>query len=351
MQIYNLEFTEQAIRTAAAAGRLLSMEIEFSRICNFRCTYCYVGEKIDCSNELTREEIRDVILQAKDLGAEKIIILGGEPSIYPHLIEMLRFIGGLGLKIEMFTNGTGITRDLAAVLVEEKVRIALKLNSTKEEIQDRLAGKKGAFTIINQALTTLREAGYPSESLFLAISTIICRQNIMELPALWRWLREEKIEPFFEVLTPQANALTNSWLGVTPGELKALFTELARIDRETFGIDWHPQPPLVGNRCMRHQVSCVVTATGEVMPCVGVTITLDNIRNNRLADILKNSEVIKNLKNYRRTIKGACGSCEKAAECYGCRGAAYQLTGDYLASDPTCWRAQEESNAIGDTSR
>ncbi len=51
-----------------------------------------------------------------------------------------------------------------------------------------------------------------------------------------------------------------------------------------------------------------------------------------------------NLKNYREMIKGPCRTCEKSSECYGCRGAAYQLTGDYLASDPTCWR-----NAPGHT--
>jgi radical SAM protein with 4Fe4S-binding SPASM domain len=114
------------------------------------------------------------------------------------------------------------------------------------------------------------------------------------------------------------------------------------MDRERFGRDWEPQPPLVGNKCMRHQVSCVVTATGDVTPCVGVTIALDNIRNNKLAHILKHSEVINNLKNYRNMIKGVCRTCEKAEECYGCRGAAYQMTGDYLASDPTCWRNKEE---------
>lgn len=340
MQIYNLEFTEQEIRAAAAADRLLSLEIEFSRICNFRCSYCYVEEKIECRDELAREEIKDVILQAKALGARKIIILGGEPSIYPHIFEMLRFIGREGLKAEIFTNGSGITRDLAGVLAEEKVRVALKLNSRDEQVQDQLAGKKGAFQLINKALATLREAGYPSQDLFLAISTVICRQNILELPAMWHWLREENIEPFFEVITPQANALTNNWLGVGPRELKELFSRLSALDQEKFNRTWEPQPPLVGNKCMRHQVSCVVTATGEVMPCVGVTIALDNIRNNKLADILKNSEVITNLKNYRTTIKGQCASCEKAAECYGCRGAAYQLTGDYLASDPTCWRCQ-----------
>lgn len=342
MQIYNLEFSEQEIRKAVAAGKLLSMEIEFSRICNFRCSYCYVPGSNECGNELSREEIKDVILQAKELGARKIIILGGEPSIYPHLVEMLRFLGQEGLEIEMFTNGSGIDKNLAGVLAEEKVRVVLKLNSRNEAIQDRLAGKKGAFQIINRALATLQEAGYPSAEQFLAVSTVICRQNIEELPAMWQWLREEKIEPYFEVITPQANALDNMWLGVDSSELKELFSRLSIIDRELFGRDWEPQPPLVGNKCMRHQVSCVVTATGDVMPCVGVTIALDNIRDNRLGHILKHSEVVNNLKNYRNMIKGACRTCEKAEECYGCRGAAYQMTGDYLASDPTCWRNNGE---------
>ncbi|OEU58453.1 MAG: radical SAM protein [Desulfobulbaceae bacterium S3730MH12] len=338
MQIYNFEFTEQEIREAVATDRLLSMEIEFSRVCNFRCSYCYVDEKVECNNELSREEIRNVIRQAKELGARKIIILGGEPSIYPHLVEMLRFLGKENLQIEMFTNGSGIDKELAGVLAEEKVRIALKQNSRDEKIQDHLAGKKGAFRMINRALAALKEAGYPSKELFLAISTVICRQNIKELPSMWQWLRAENIEPYFEVITPQANGRENSWLGVDPEELKELFTELSAIDKKMFGRKWEPQPPLVGNKCMRHQVSCVVTATGDVMPCVGVTIALDNIRHNKLASILKNSEVISNLKNYRQMIKGECRSCEKASECYGCRGAAYQLTGDYLASDPTCWR-------------
>lgn len=338
MQIYNLEFSEQEIREAVAAGRLLSMEIEFSRICNFRCSYCYVADRIECRQELSRDEIKQAILQAKSLGARKIIILGGEPSIYPHLVEMLRFLGREDLEIEMFTNGSGVDRALAAVLAEEKVRVVLKLNSRDETIQDQLAGKKGAFRIIHGALAALRQAGYPSAENFLAISTVICRQNIGELPAMWQWLREENIEPYFEVITPQANAQENTWLSVDSHELKELFSRLSAIDKERFGRVWEPQPPLVGNKCMRHQVSCVITATGDVMPCVGVTIALDNIRNNTLAHILKHSEVVNNLKNYRKMIKGACRTCEKAEECYGCRGAAYQLTGDYLASDPTCWR-------------
>ena len=311
MQLYNLEFKEDEIRTAAAANRLLSMEIEFSRACNFRCAYCYVPDRIGAADELSPGEIKDVILQAKDLGARKIIILGGEPSIYPRLTEMLSFLSGQGLVIEMFTNGTGVTPELAQILAETMVRVVLKLNSRTEELQDRLAGKPGAYQIIQAALGHLRRAGYPTADRFLAMSTVICRQNIGELPALWQWLRDSRIEPYFEIITPQANALDNPWLSVTSGELQALFTELSAVDRDQYGRAWEPQPPLAGNRCMRHQVSCLVTATGEVMPCVGVTIPLGNIRNQGLADILQRSEVVRNLKNFRETIKGPCQTCEE----------------------------------------
>ncbi|MFW8601753.1 radical SAM/SPASM domain-containing protein [Desulfobacterota bacterium M19] len=337
MKTFNLEFTEDEIQKAVADSRLLSMEIEFSRRCNFRCSYCYVPSKEELADELSRAELKDAIGQAKELGAGKIIILGGEPSIYPHLEEMISFIKGEGLEAEMFTNGSGITPEMACFLAGNKVRVVLKQNSQDEEIQDRLAGKTGAFQIIKTALNNLRQAGYPAADKFLAVSTIICRQNIAELPEMWQWLRNQDIEPYFEVITPQGNAKQNAWLEVPSDELRKIFSELAQIDKKKYGREWEPQPPLAGNRCMRHQVSCVVTSTGNVMPCVGVTIAIGNIREQPLAEIIKNSEVINNLKNFRQTIKGACRTCDKASECYGCRGAAYQLTGDYLEADPTCW--------------
>jgi radical SAM protein with 4Fe4S-binding SPASM domain len=73
------------------------------------------------------------------------------------------------------------------------------------------------------------------------------------------------------------------------------------------------------------------------MPCVGIPIAVGNIREAPLRTIIDDSEVIQNLRNFTETIKGPCATCEKAGECYGCRGAAYNLTGDYLASDPMCW--------------
>ena len=313
------------------------MEIEFSLRCNFKCPYCYVPHEDQLRDELSLSEIKGVILQAKALGAGKIIILGGEPSIYPYTLDLIDFMRGHDLEVEMFSNGSGITAEFAQALHAHQVRVVMKMNSFDETLQNQLSGHPNAFGIIHKALSHLKAVGYPSATHFLAVSSIICRQNMAELPRMWRWLREQGIAPYFEIITPQSNARLNEWLFVEPPELKRFFTEIADIDRSLFGQQWDIQPPLVGNKCMRHHFSCLVSSKGEVRPCVGITMGLGNIRQQPLADILSQSHVLRDLKNYRHTIKGPCRTCERAEECYGCRGAAYQITGDYLASDPLCW--------------
>jgi len=137
---------------------------------------------------LTIEEIQDVILQAKDLGAKKIIILGGEPMIYPHILDMVRFIKSSDMEIELFTNGSNITPPTARMLSEHGVRVVLKMNSFDEKLQDMLSGKKGAHRQILETFNNLKLAGYPSSGRPMGISTIICRHNIKELVPMWEWL-------------------------------------------------------------------------------------------------------------------------------------------------------------------
>jgi radical SAM protein with 4Fe4S-binding SPASM domain len=322
------------------------MELECSLLCNFRCRYCYIHDDAKHNDELTPDEVRDAVIQARTLGARKIIILGGEPMIYPGIMDLVRFIGAQGMQTEIFTNGSHITEAHAMHLAEADVRVVLKMNSFDPEVQNDLAGNQGAFDIIQMALANLKKAGFMSPERFLAISTVICRQNIEELPRIWEWAREHQIEPYVEMITPQGHARRNDRLGVSSGRIQQLFETIAELDRTKYNRIWEPQPPLLGNTCMRHQYSCLVNSRGDVMPCVGVTIPVGNIRERKLADIIQDSEVIKDLRQYRESIKGPCASCDKASHCYGCRGAAYQLTGDYLASDPLCWRNVERQDEI-----
>ncbi len=348
ISIPGFEFAPELIDAAMARRGLLSIEIELSRLCNFRCPYCYASAKGDAATELDDAQLRDVIVQAQELGARKIIVLGGEPMLHPRLFSTLEFIHERGLESEMFTNGTGISARKARLLYELQVNVALKMNTFDRRTQDMLAGHDGAYDIIHAALRNLTEAGYPGPGLrpFLAVSTIMCSLNEHELVKLWIWLRDRNILPYFEMVTPQGNAVENDWLPLDPERNRQIFEEIRRIDRERYDQTWLPQPPLVAHRCQRHKFSCLVNAQGEVMPCVGVPIVVGNVRERRLADILADSEVVHDLRNHRQWIKGPCGQCEMSEHCYGCRGAAYNLTGDYLGSDPRCWRNLDRQDEV-----
>ncbi len=349
--LFGQEFSPEDIAKTKAAHGLLTMEIEVGTACNFRCKYCYVGDVGAAdpgAKELSPEEIRNIVAQAQALGARKIILLGGEPMLYPFTLDLCEWIRGRGMGVEMFTNGTNLTPAMASRLFALGVHVVLKWHSSDHQIQDWLAGVPGAAAVMAEAYRNLRAAGYPSTTSKMALSTVICRQNVAELPGLWTWMRTEGIEPYFEMITPQGRA-RQSGPDLSPGvdEIRHLFETIREIDRVQFDRIWEAQPPLVGNACLRHAFSCLVGASGDVMPCVGVSIPVGNVRERPLADILADSEVIADLRNHEQTIQGACGSCEKAATCYGCRGAAFQMTGNYLGSDPLCWRNQADGIDCG----
>lgn len=345
-RIYGSEFTPLEIADAVRDGRLLSMEIEFNQSCNFRCIYCYASEAPVRRSELSREEFLDVIDQARELGARKIIVLGGEPMLYPHIMEMISHIRSLEMDVELFTNGANITPETARELYKNRVRVVLKMNTFDESLQDTLSGRKGAYAQIQDAFACLKQAGYPSRDHQMGISSIICRQNIEELPHIWEWARDQGILPYLEMMTPQGGAREHNMLELDSRTLETFFHRIAEIDRTRYGINWDPQPPLVGGECLRHQYSCDVNSEGLVQSCVGITIPIGDVRTQRLRNIIRDSEVVQDLKNYKDLIKGPCRECARIDHCYGCRGSAYQLTGDYLASDPLCWKNSDRRDEI-----
>lgn len=340
-----LGFKESDIKLAVRKKQLLSLEIEFSSRCNLRCIYCYNGNDLYRTNELEIEEMYDVISQARALGAKKIIYVGaGEPLLDIKLRDVISYVNKLGLKHILFTNGTLIDSELAKFFYKHYVTIMVKYISTDWQVSDLLCGVPGVNEAVQRGLDFLFKAGYPNRSHHLGIEAIICNQNIDELPSMWRWARKKKIIPYFEYMTYQGCATKHTDLYPAKEKIKNLFCNLSKIDADEFGIHWEPRPPIAGFSCRRHLYSALVNSQGFVQPCVGIDIKIENIRNKKLSDILNESKILKELHDIKNTIKGPCSHCKDLDQCYGCRGTAYNATGDYLASDPMCWRIEHEAS-------
>jgi len=79
--------------------------------CNLKCFFCYFREKID--NKMDPEHEFMSIEKAKKIchtlryiyGNDSIDIQGGEPTIYPHIFELISYCTEIGLAPTLITNG------------------------------------------------------------------------------------------------------------------------------------------------------------------------------------------------------------------------------------------------------
>jgi Radical SAM superfamily len=89
--------------------------VEVTTRCDLTCPGC-VRRSVaaDRAFEEVREDVRAL---RSSSGCEAIVISGGEPLLYPHLIETVEFIARQGLKPILLTRGASLTRTLAADLI------------------------------------------------------------------------------------------------------------------------------------------------------------------------------------------------------------------------------------------
>jgi radical SAM protein with 4Fe4S-binding SPASM domain len=334
---------------------LQRISIEISRTCNLQCSYCYARASPQTTSGLTDDEVRSVIDEAVDCGAGLISIVGGgEPLLRASLLETgascIDFANERGCYCHLYTNGTLLDRRAARWLRERDVAVVGKLNSLRDDLQDALSGVAGSFSAMRRGIDALLEEGFAAtDPPRLSLETIICRQNFSEMPDLWRWMRTRHIVPEVEIPTLHGRALDNRRDlyfsdAEAPQKYREVFEELLAIDRREFGFDWDPHPPFPAQSCRLFYNNCYVNDRGGVQPCAGVEREYGVLRvgsrrdeGRPLAEIVEAPEFRK-LREVHAHLKDPCRGCELLPTCYGCRGAAYNATGDIFAGDPVCWR-------------
>jgi radical SAM protein with 4Fe4S-binding SPASM domain len=78
-----------------------------------------------------------------------------------------------------------------------------------------------------------------------------------------------------------------------------------------------------------------VSNAGDICPAGFLPLVAGNVREDRVADIYRNSPVFRALHDPAQ-FEGRCGYCEYHAICGGSRARAFGATGNPLAEDPLC---------------
>jgi len=148
--------------------------------CNLRCQGCWVD--VEARDALDLDTLNRTIADAKRHGNSFFGILGGEPLLHPHLLDLLA--AHPDCYFQVFTNGQLITEKVAWRLRELGNATPLISIEGREFTSDERRGKKDVFARTLRGLEHCLRA-----KLLTGVATSVCRSNIDELLSE-AWLRE-----------------------------------------------------------------------------------------------------------------------------------------------------------------
>ena len=142
------------------------IDIEVNHRCNLACRHCSArAAKGRLPEELTVEEIKEILSGAKKLGLRKVGLTGGEPLVdVPKLEAIARFcIDELEVPIHMHTNGTMVTEDICrndgVLALFEAVSVTFLGGDA--ETHDYMTKVRGSFEKALQGAAMIAKAGLP----------------------------------------------------------------------------------------------------------------------------------------------------------------------------------------------
>jgi len=315
-------FSKKKVNAARKKGEMLMLYMDTTAACDLHCIYCQARSGKALPNELTWNERKDIIDQAKNLGCETIHIAGqGEPTIDPLFWNCIKYIQTKGILPVVFTHGMHVTDDIARRLFDLNVSVIIKVHSFDAKNQDWIAGMRGYTEKRDAAIQNLFNVGFnQTRPTRIGIDTVITQQNIDEVPSIFRWARKNNVFPEIKTLLSAhrgASKFVKEKMAVSPQDIQQLYYNLLSIDQSEFGYSWTPRPPYVAWHCDFYYYHMYVNILGDAMPCVGFTLEkpLGNTREEPLAEIW-NSPFMMKIRNIDKNLHGACASCP--VDCYGC---------------------------------
>lgn len=249
--------------------------------CNFRCQGCYAAS-YERKDDMKPEVLDRVMGEAEGMGINFMVILGGEPFIYPELLDVIKKHDKSFFQI--YTNASLIDASMAKKLAEiGNIAPQVSVNGPAE-YTDSSRGK-GAFRQVMQAMDNLREAGC-----VFGFSSLVTRENVdaictdewidllIEKGALYGWL--------FLYMPVGANPKPD--LMPTPeqrNELR-LFIRRVRQTKPMLPADFWNDGVLTGGCIAGGREYFHVNHRGDVEPCIFCHFSTHNINKCSLTEAL-----------------------------------------------------------------
>ena len=351
---------------------------EVTRACQLACLHCR-ADAIRRRNplELSTDEGRALLDGIAEFPKPHpiVVLTGGDPFERPDLADLVRHGTGLGLSMALSPSVTpNLTADRLQELREAGAKaVSLSLDGARAETHDAFRGFSGTYADTLTAAALVRDAGFR-----LQVNSTVTRSTVEELPQLLRtvldlgaslwsvfflvptgrgqqlqtlsadevedvlhWLADVSTHiavktteaPHYRRVVLQREAAEASGDAVVHGPLYERLAEATQRELAGREVRTRPARPPIDVNAGRGFM--FVDHQGFVYPSGFLPHRAGDVRTTPVTEIYRSSPVMRSLRSPDG-FAGKCGRCEFREVCGGSRSHAYAVTGDALASDPTC---------------
>ena len=333
-----------------------------TRNCNLKCKHCYSdATDTPAPDELSTIEAKKLLDDIAGWGIKLLILDGGEPLCRDDFFEITSYASSKGIRVVVGSNGTLIDNQTALKMKEAGVRsVAISIDGATPKTHDEFRGEDGTFHKTIEGAKACKEAGLPFQ-----FNTIIRKETLREIPDILRLAIKSgaNAAEFFDLIQVSRVKERCAEEILSKNERKEIMTWLAEAQEDCpilIRVPACPMYPLilkekniqpkhfpahVLHRVPYYNAGCAagiprgyitILPNGDVIPCMLLQVKLGNIREKSVIKIWEESPILAKLRS-RELLEGECGKCVYRDACAGCRGRAYEETGNMMATDPGCW--------------
>jgi tungsten cofactor oxidoreducase radical SAM maturase len=182
--------TESGYRLIPLLPDVKRIYIEVTTECNFACITCIRSSWQDKLIHMDWETFENILINLKELPNLESVHFGGfgEPMMHPRIFDMLRGVKRLGLKTEMITNGSYLSKENIQKLIDLELDILFTSLDSPEEEEYNLIRQGADFQSVSQNIANLQSMKKEQKvrKPELGIEFVAMKKNYAGLPKLIR---------------------------------------------------------------------------------------------------------------------------------------------------------------------
>ena len=184
-----------------------SKHLLITGVCNNNCIFCF-SEGLLGKEHKSFQQIKKEINEGIREGCEKLVLSGGEPTIHPRFLEIVRMAKEAGYrKVQVITNGRMFAYPsfLNKAVKNGLGEISFSIHSNNQETGDYLSGSKGSFEQSMKGLGNALKNG-----LWVQVKIVLNRHNLEGIGGILDCFHNLGVRNFEIIsLVPEGNAWKN----------------------------------------------------------------------------------------------------------------------------------------------